>query len=656
MDKNTITGLLLIFAIFIGFGIYNNYRLNKIYESKVVLADSLYKAGNYEKARIEYMNALNIKPNQPDVVLKLNELNQFLEISQPAAEKDTTKQAVTPAIQTEIISDTGKLENINKYGIFSSKAEGQNDFIILENDLVELKISLKGGRIYSAKLKQYKDYNSGPLILFDGDSTVFSLNFFTADNKPVQTNDLFFVPVSDEKHITVTDNPDTVSLRLYADSSKYIEYIYTLEPGKYTVDFKVNFVGISDLIARNQSTITLDWKMYAPQKEKVRSNEESYTTIKFKYYQDDVDGFKERSTKESEEADITTRLSWIAFKDQFFSCVLIAEDFFQNAHLSQRRTISSPKYIKYFTAEIGIPFNPVNTQSINMKFYLGPNHFSTLKKEGMQLEQLVTLGKNIVRWINQFLIIPIFNWLNKYIGNYGIIILILTKIIKIILFPLSYKSFQSQAKMQALKPLVDEISRKYPNKEDAMKKQQATMELYKRAGINPLGGCLPTLLQFPILFAMLRFFPTSIELRQQAFLWAKDLSSYDSILDLPFKIPIYGDHVSLFTLLMTASTILTMKISDSTSGQSQPGMKFMMYMMPLMFMVFLNNFSAALTYYFFLTNILTYIQNLISKKFVNAEAIIAKVEESKKKPIKKSKWQQRLDEAAKAQRVKQYKR
>ena len=274
---------------------------------------------------------------------------------------------------------------------------------------------------------------------------------------------------------------------------------------------------------------------------------------------------------------------------------------------------------------------------MEMKLYFGPNHISTLRKEGLQLEKIVFLGRNIIGWISRFVIIPVFNWLEKYIASYGIIILILTILIKIVLFPLTFKSYQSTAKMQVLKPMIDELGKKFPKKEDAVKKQQATMDLYKRAGINPMGGCLPMLLQMPILFAMFRFFPVSIELRQEHFLWATDLSTYDSILTLPFKIPIYGDHVSLFTLLMTASTPLTMKMTESSPGQDQPGMKMMMYMMPVMFMLMLNNFSSGLTYYYFLANILTYLQNIISKRFINQDKVLSHAGREQEKAIKKIK-------------------
>jgi YidC/Oxa1 family membrane protein insertase len=651
MDRNTITGIILIFAIFIGFSIFNSSRLNKAYEKSVVLADSLYKKGDYEKARTEYLNALRFKPNQPDVILKLNDIDQKIAPVNLQAQSDSTSK--TPEDKGSVAAKPGEQVNPEQIlsGAFAGSVSGENEFITLENSKLELKISSKGGRIYSARLKDYRTHDSLPLILFNGDSTVFGLNFFTFDNKPVKTNNLYFKALSPDKHFDATNQEANVALRLYADSGKYIEYVYSLQPDKYMVDFTINFVSLEGIVAANQSSLTLDWQMYIPQKEKGRQNEENYTTIKYKYYQDEVDGFRERSKKDSETADISTKLSWIAFKDQFFSSVIINTEFFQNATISSTPQVASTKYLRFFTAEAGIPFNVSSPQPVSMKLYYGPNHFTTLKREGYELEQLVTLGKNITRWINQFIIIPIFNWLNKYISNYGLIILILTILIKIVLFPLTYKSYQSQAKMAILKPLVDELGKKFPKKEDAMKKQQATMDLYKRAGVNPMGGCLPLLLQMPILFAMFRFFPTSIELRQEPFLWASDLSSYDSILTLPFTIPMYGNHVSLWTLLMTASTILTMKMTGSQPGSDQPGMKAMMYMMPIMFMLILNNFSSGLTYYYFLANILTYIQNMVSKRFIDAQAVLATLEENRKKPMKKSKWQQRLEEAARARGI-----
>ncbi len=649
-DKNTIIGVILIIAIFIVTIIINNSQRTKSFEKAIEVAESEVAKGNLERARTEYVNALRYKPNNPEVLEKIGELNEKLGISPDEPIEDTTQVVELPAE----IPDTEEPVSVNasRYGVFAGAVQGSEEFIILENNKIELKISPKGGRIYSARLKEYTTYDSLPLILFSGDSTNFGFNFFTADNKAVMTNELFFTPEREKKHYLVESEPQSVVLRLLSgDDNSYIEYKYTLAPDKYSLDFDVTFKNLNNVLPANQNSITLDWRMYIPQQERGRENEENYTTIKYKYYQDEVDGIRLRQNKEVEKVDLTTKLRWIAFQDQFFSSVLISEDFFLNGMVTSNKTLTSEKYIRYFTAEVGVPFDPGPETNLAMKLYYGPNHISTLRKEGMELDKLVFLGKNIIGWISRFVIIPIFNWLEKYIGSYGIIILILTILIKIVLFPLTFKSYQSQAKMQVLKPMVEELGKKFPKKEDAMKKQQATMDLYKKAGVNPMGGCLPTLLQFPILFAMFRFFPVSIELRQESFLWAKDLSTYDSILNLPFTIPIYGDHVSLFTLLMTVSTLLTMKMTSSSPGQDQPGMKMMMYMMPVMFMLILNRFPAGLTYYYFLANIITYIQNTVSKRFINQDKVLATLAENRKKPAKKSKWQQRLEAAAKSRGI-----
>jgi len=648
MDRNTITGLILIFVIFIGFSLYNSNRTNKAFDKALALAESDYSKGNLETARTEFIDALRFKPNQPDAMAKINEINLKLG-NLPEKQKSDSLNAQQPVsvVAASNSNVPGIKTDINQYGAFAQSAIGENEFITLENNKVELKISLKGGRVYSARLKDYKTFDAQPLVLFSGDSTVFGFNFFTLDNKAVQTNNLYFKPVSDQRSYKVGSQPLSVVLRLFAGDDKYIEYRYTLAPDKYMVDFNVNFKSMEGIIASNQNSLTLDWKMYIPQQEKGRQNEENYSTIKYKFFQDEVTGLSLRQSKENIKNDIATKLSWIAFQDQFFSSIIITNEFFLNASVSSTRTLASPKYMRYYTSEVGVPFGSGATNSVNMKLYYGPNSITILKKEGLQLEKIVFLGKNIIGWISRFAIIPIFNWLNRFIRNYGIIILILTIIIKVVLFPLTFKSYQSQAKMQVLKPMVEELGKKFPKKEDAMKKQQATMDLYKRAGVNPMGGCLPMLLQMPILFAMFRFFPVSIELRQAHFLWATDLSTYDSILKLPFMIPMYGNHVSLFTLLMTVSTLLTMKMTGSSPGSDQPGMKMMMYMMPVMFMLILNNFSAGLTYYYFLANMLTYAQNMISKRFINADAVLATLEQNKKKPLKKSNWQQRLEAAAK---------
>ncbi|MBE0674109.1 MAG: membrane protein insertase YidC, partial [Bacteroidales bacterium] len=574
--------------------------------------------------------------------------NSILAETEKPVTADTSTIARAAETVSSILPSQPQSSDPLSFGAFAQSATGEQGFITVSNKVFVLKIAKQGGRIYSVILKDFKTHDGKPLILFDGDSTVFGLKFFTVDNKAVQTNELFFTALDERTTYDVSDAPVTIALRSFAGEDKYIEYLYTIEPDDYMIDFRAKFHDLKDIVAANQSSITFDWKMYLPQQEKGRQNEDNYTSIKYKYHQAEVDGFRERSTKEIETADISNRLKWVAFKDQFFSSVIISNDYFLNGTVTSTRLLLSDKYLRHFSAEAGVPYSAGEDTEMSMQIYFGPNHFSSLRKYDLDLEELVFLGRNIIRGINQYVIIPVFNFLDNSISNYGIIILILTILIKIVLFPLTFKSYQSQAKMKVLKPMVDEIGKKFPKAEDAMKKQQATMALYKKAGVNPLGGCLPMLLQMPILFAMFRFFPASIELRQEAFLWATDLSTYDSILELPFTIPMYGDHVSLFTILMTVSTILTMKFNSPTGGQDQmPGMKVMMYMMPVMFMLILNNFSSGLTYYYFLANIITYAQNMISKSFIDENKILKKLEENSQKPVKKSNWQKRLEDAAK---------
>lgn len=656
MDKNTIIGLVLIFLIFIGFSLYNSNKLQKSYDSAVVIADSLYEAGDYESARLQYLKALEFKPGTPEAVNRVNEINRIIQPDTPVIEQDTVipeqvqdRQPQEQSREVTGLQPEDMMQSEQAAGAFSEAYRGEQKFFTVENEKLILEISARGGRVYSATLKDYKTYDNKPLVLFDGDSTVFGFKFFTRDNKRIETDKMFFEPVNTPEYTDATSSKASVVFRAKVSEEQYIEYVYSLEPDLYMVDFDVRFIGLSDIMASNINSLSFDWEAYIPQQEKGRQNENNYVNIKYKHYQDDVDGFRERSQKDFEEADIATPLRWVAFKDQFFSSVLIAGESFSNGYMSYTMMPEDSKYLRFCTSELSIPFEPGQEVEYDMSLYFGPNHYKTLKKYDLELEELVMLGKNIIKFINKYVIVQIFGWLNQFIGNYGIIILILTLIIKIVLFPLTFKSFQSQAKMKVLKPLVDEIGKKFPKKEDAMKKQQATMDLYKKAGVSPMGGCLPMLLQMPILFAMFRFFPTSIELRQEAFLWADDLSTYDSILDLPFTIPLYGDHVSLFTLLMTISTIITMKINSPTSGgqEQMPGMKMMTYIMPFMFMFILNNFSAGLTYYYFLANIITFGQNLISKRFIDEEAVLRKLNENKKKPAKKSKFQQRLEEAAK---------
>jgi len=652
MDRNTVTGIILIFLIFLGFSLYNNHRMEKFFEAEKEYADSLYTAGNYDQAREAYIRALNYKPKDQATYQKVTELNQQLglgNVQQPdSAPLAAGATDTTAALQGSL---PGRVTDSAALGIFSSRTQGEDEFYTLENDLMVMKIAARGGKPYSVMLKEYKTYDGRPVVLFDGDSTVFGYKFFTVDNKPIRTDELYFTPVDYQGPVVAGEGPASLTMRLEASNGGYIDYVYTMHSDDYMIGFESVFSSLSSIIPANTTSMALDWKMYIPQQEKGRQNEDMYTGLKYKVYQEevvDLGGTRMQRQKKDVVTESLMKTDWIAYKDQFFSSVLIADDFFLNAVVTSTNADPTSRYLRFFESEIGVPYAHSDKSRVKMQFYFGPNSFTLMKKYDIQLEKLVFLGRNIIRWINQFVIIPIFNLLAKFIDSYGLIILILTLIIKLVLSPLTHRSFISQAKMRVMKPMVDEIAKKYPKQEDAMKKQQATMELYKKAGVSPMGGCLPMLLQMPILFAMFRFFPTSIELRQQSFLWAKDLSTYDSILDLPFTIPMYGDHVSLFTLLMTASTIITTKISNPSGGQEQmPGMKTMMYIMPVMFMLILNNFSSGLTYYYFLANLISIIQTQFSRRFVSEKELLKKIEENKKKPVKKSKWQQRIEAAAK---------
>ncbi|MBN2520990.1 MAG: membrane protein insertase YidC [Bacteroidales bacterium] len=620
MDKNTIIGILIIGAIIITFSIINK-------PSKEAVEEAQRKKDSLELVRQE------------------EQLKEIVE------KKESVTHQEIIAEKKEEKTDAALLEQ--RYGFFSDAATGENKFITLENDLLRLVVSTKGGRPYTVELKKYKTYDSLPLYIFDGDSTVFGFEFFSS-NRDIYTGNLFFTPLTDS-NIYIADNKDaSVSLRLYAGDDKYLEYTYSLKPKSYMVDFDIKLVNMENIIDKSPY-LDLTWQFYSPQQEKGAENENMYTTIGYKFSDNEVNELKSRG-KDKDGKEINTKLKWIAFKQQFFSAIIIARNDFSNASFDFEKLGEQSRHLKLFTAKIGTQFNYSSNEEIPLQFYFGPNHYNTMRKYEQDFEALVPLGKNIIKAVNKFLIIPVFNFLNKYISNYGLIILLLTIFIKIIIFPLTYKSYTSSAKMKVLKPQVDEIGKKYPKPEDAMKKQQATMALYKKVGVSPFGGCLPMLIQFPVLVAMFRFFPASFELRQQSFLWADDLSSYDSILELPFTVPFgYGSHVSLFTLLMTISTIIYTKLNSqmtATANQQMPGMKFMMYFMPVMLLFWFNNYAAGLSYYYFLANIITFIQMAVIKRFIDEEEILRKLNENAKKAPTKSKFQQRLESLAKQRGVK----
>lgn len=596
MDRNSITGVILIVLIVVGY----NALFPPVIEVEAETSDN----------------------NNTTVIV----------------EEEAT---VNEETNTSIVSDTTELNDLHQrtYGVFAPSAQGSDEDILIENDVLKLSISPKGGRIVSAILKDYQTTDSLPLNLVDRDSSAFNITFFSEGNRIINTQDLYF------KSVDKSDR--SVAMRMMASNGGYLEYVYQLNDGDYMMDFNVNTVGLEKIIPSNRNDLELKWSINLPSTEKSIENERMYSTVYFKYLNDEVDYLSE--TKDDEES-LEGKAQWIGLKHQFFSSVLINNDGFEKPTSVKTTTKeSSTNFVKNLEVETQLAYNHNSRESIPLKLYLGPNHYETLSAYNMDLERMIPLGWGIFRWVNKYAVIPIFNWLDNSITNYGIIILIMTFIIKMALAPFTLKAYKSQAKMKVLKPEIDKITEKHKDK-DPMKAQQATMALYKKAGVNPLGGCIPMLLQMPILFALFRFFPASIELRQKSFLWATDLSTYDSVLDLPFEIPFYGDHVSLFTLLMTISTLLYTRMNSQMSGPQMAQMKWMMYLMPIMFLGFFNNYAAGLSYYYFLANMVTFGQQFVMRKyFINEDAILAQIENNKKKPVKKSKFQKRLEDMAKKQ-------
>lgn len=622
MNKNTIIGIVLIVAIFAIFAWINQPSDEELAKAKkqrdsieLVINDSLKKVASQQT-------------NAQNTVATLNSADSVKTLPDSVIEK----------------------KNQEQFGNFANAANGVQKFITLENNKIKVKFSTLGGKPYSVELKEYKTYDTLPLILFDGDSSVFGLNFFS-ENKSISTNNLYFEPIVKDTVLNASKASQRVLMKLNAGDGKYLEFVYDLSPNSYKMNFRINTVGFDKIITNNANYYTLNWETYVRQQEKGRDFENNYTTVYYKFIDDEVDYLSETS---DDKKDLRTKVKWVAFKQQFFSSVLMANDAFLNAYVSTNKYIGSKnRILKTFKSEMTIPFDRKNSESKDFTFYFGPNHFNTLTAQEIpNLEKLVPLGWGIFGWINRFAVIPIFNFLGKFISSYGLIILLLTLIIKLVLFPLTYKSYLSTAKMKVLKPQVDEINAKIP-KDKPLERQQATMALYKKVGVSPLGGCLPMLLQMPILFAMFKFFPASIELRQKSFLWATDLSSYDSIWDFGYNIPFYGDHMSLFCLLMTASTIIYTYQQNKMNPQSTsvPGMKVMMYLMPVMFLFIFNSYASGLSYYYLLANLFTFAQMYFIRRFVDEKAILAKLNENKKNPVKKSKFQERLELMAKQRQL-----
>lgn len=612
MDKKTIIGFLLIGALLFGFA-----WLNKPSQEELA-----------QKAKNDSIAAVN-------------------QIQEKAAIQSVAQNPATDSLQ----SDSAKAKFAeNMYGAFAPAAQGTETFYTIENKLIKLTISSKGGQIVSAQLKNYKSNNGQALVLFDSkkDSSSLGFSLVTNNNRLINTKDMYFEAINMSLNNIVASKSQSFTFRLKTSVQGFIDYTYTLSPDDYMVNFSVKANQMETILPLGVNSLEMSWNTKIKQQEKSKKFEDRYASLSYKFVGDD---FEKLSEAKDASEDISTKLKWIAFKDQFFSTILIADDAFNNTKLDSKVLANDSTYLKKYAADMSVSFDPRGEKATSFRFYFGPNKFSLLKSydkdaksdNELKLEKLVPLGWGLFGWINEFVVIPIFNFFSSFIGSFGIIILLLTLVIKLVLFPLTYKSYISMAKMRVLKPQIDEINAKIPSNK-AQERQQATMALYRKVGVNPLGGCLPMLLTMPILFAMFSFFPAAIELRQQSFLWANDLSSYDSIVswsgDIPLVTKYFGNHVSLFCLLMTITNLVYTHINMQTQMESStqiPGMKYMMYAMPVIFMFMFNDYASGLSYYYFIATLITILQTVLIRYFVNEEKLLQKLHENAKNPKKQKK-------------------
>ena len=613
---------------------------------------------------LENMPADNATINNEGVILSLKDgkLAGTVTVGDTTVTWDevVADTSANPAVHNLAVQAVQRaLDVYAKNGSFAASLTGTEQMVTLENDSLKVELSTKGGIIARATLKGYKTYKTPQLVLFDKGDNDYS---FTLSNNTqrFETKNFYFEP----KKV----NDSTVLMNLTLEGGAQWGLKYTLVPGTYMVRMEMVQQGMNRLIPLNINLVDLDWHQKISRHEFGKQFEERNSGIYYKYAGKGGD-VKYMSETGNDEEEVKEKLKWVSAKNQFFSTVLITDSVFSTAQMTSNVTNDTPDYEKYLkdvTIHTMVPYSSDKPTPASFYFYLGPNRYHTLSsydkfspKEDLSLTRLIPLGWKLFRWINTGVIIPVFHWLGKFMTNYGLIILVLTIIIKLVLSPLTYKTYISQAKTRILAPDIAAINEKYPNQEDAIKKQQKTMELYRLAGANPMGGCLPMLLQMPILIAMFTFFPSSIELRGQSFLWANDLSAPDKILEwtgnIPFLSGTFGNHVSLFCLLMTVTNIIYTYITTKSqpSSNAMPGMKWMMYLMPLMFLFIFNNYASGLSYYYFISLLITILQTYSCRLFVTEEKVRATMAANASKPKKKSKWMQRLEEAQKLQQQQQ---
>lgn len=572
---------------------------------------------------------------------------QVAEEAKAAAKKLAMANDTTAKV---VVSDSIlQLQKNSIYKDFSVATNGKAEVVTIENENIKAFISTKGGNVEKVILKNYKRYGkTEPLILFDKDSTSQYIQFDAYANNMRFSTDSFYFKASSMTE--VANGTDTKSIILKLETAKpesYIEYIYTLKGNDYMLDYDVNFVGMQNIISNRSNKVTMHWSQALPSQEKHIVKEREHATAYYKQTNEGVDYINAR--KSEEKLLNEDNIKFVSFKQHFFNSTLIADgEFLKEGSFVKTSETKESKYVKTITAELSIPYKHSSSEKFGMAFYFGPTQYQTLKAYDLDLEKIIPLGWSVFSYINKWMIIPLFSLLSGL--NSGIIILILTLILKTLLFPIAYKTYMSSSKMRVLKPEIDELNAKFEKIDDPMKKQQETMALYRRAGANPLAGCLPMLLQFPILIALFGFFPAAIELRQKGFLWADDLSTYDSVYNFGFEVWGFGDHVSLFAILMFVSTIIYTWMNQAMLQPQQtqmPGMKYMMYLMPVIFLAVMNSYAAGLSWYYFLANIITFLQTWLMKKFIDDGKIREQLLANMQKPEKKSSFQTKLEEMAK---------
>ena len=605
MDKNTWIGFALIAAIIIGFSFINRPSKEELAERKRVQDSiALVQAAEWEAKQLS------------------QQLTEQLQATQN-----------TPTATAEQLAE----QMAALYGPFAPASQGEEGVVVLENSKVRISIDRRGGRIVKAELKEYKAYGDSVnnLCLFQNDESSLNFTLVTSSNRILATQNLYFTEAG---QTTDTEGNTTLTMRLNTNIEDcYLDFVYTLPADDYMVGLSLQPHNMQFALAQNMSSLEMQWNQSIPQQEKGRKFEEKYAQLQYMFVGGDVDKLSEMK---SDRANESARLKWIAYKDQFFSTVMIAEEAFESSTMESTPLNQHSRYIKEYKTTTSLPWDITGKKYTNLKYYFGPNHYNTLKAydkdvtnaEQLHLNELVPLGWKIVAWINKIIVIPMFDLFMSWGLHIGWVILLMTIVIKLILLPFVFASNKSTAKMRVLKPQLDEINAKYPP-EKMQERQQATMALYQKAGVSPMSGCLPILFQFPVLMAMFWFLPTAIELRGQSLFWADDLSTYDAIITWNTPIPLFGTHLSLFCLIMTVVNIVYTHITmqQQSGGQEMKMMRWMMYLMPLMFLFFFNDYAAGLSYYYFLSLLLTIVQTMIFRLTVDDKKVLAEMEANAKK-------------------------